>query len=194
MELLNRIALIVTPKRRFLEWVNRLPDAGRPLTIEDAAPLRMVYLAATGDQVPPLTELVEGYWEEIFEDSLVGWTDDESLWPPNRTPHVFQDWFHVDCVRGVGDADPGEPLTIRELARTRCAACDAELDSNAIAVVTFADRSVRRMTVPELDSLYARDIETENADLPLIVFRGCRESCVEQIERDLAAAQTDEQR
>lgn len=37
VELLNRIALIVTPKRRFLEWVNRLPDAGKPLTIEEAA-------------------------------------------------------------------------------------------------------------------------------------------------------------
>ena len=63
MELLNRIALIVTPKRRFLEWVNRLPDAGKPLTLEEAALLRMVYLAATGDRVPPMTELVEAYWE-----------------------------------------------------------------------------------------------------------------------------------
>ena len=191
MELLNRIALIVTPKRRFLEWVNRLPDAGKPLTIEAAALLRMVYLAANGDRMPPMTELVEAYWEEIFEDSLVGWTEDESLWPPNRTPHVFQDWFHVDCIEGVGDVDPDEPLTIRELARTRSAACVAELDANAIAVVAFADRSVRRMTVQELDSLNARDIETEGANLPVIVFRGCRESCAEQIERDLATAQTD---
>lgn len=191
MELLNRIALIVTPKRRFLEWVNRLPDAGKPLTIEEAALLRMVYLAATGDRVPPITELVEAYWEEIFEDSLDGWTEDESLWPPNRTPHVFQDWFHVDSIQGVGDVDPDEPLTIRELAQTRCAACDAELDASAIAVVAFADRSVRRMTVQELDSLNARDIETEDADLPVIVFRGCRESCAEQIERDLATAQND---
>ena len=191
MDLLNRIALIVTPKRRFLEWVNRLPDAGKPLTLEEAALLRMVYLAATGDRVPPMTELVEAYWEEIFEDSLVGWTEDESLWPPNRTPHVFQDWFHVDCIEGVGDVDPDEPLTIRELARTRCAACDAELGANAIAVVAFADRSVRRMTVQELDSLNARDIEAEGANLPVIVFRGCRESCAEQIERDLATAQTD---
>ena len=192
MELLNRIALIVTPKRRFLEWVNRLPDAGKPLTIEEAASLRMVYLAATGDRVPPLTDLVEGYWEDVFEDSLNGWTNDESLWPPNRTPHVFQDWFHIDCIQGVGDTDPDEPLTIRELARRRCAACDNELDSNAIAVVAFADRSVRRMTVQELDSLDARDIDTENANLPVMVFRGCRESCADQIERDLAAADTNE--
>ena len=34
MDLLNRIAVIVTPKRRFLEWINRLPDAGKPLSID----------------------------------------------------------------------------------------------------------------------------------------------------------------
>ena len=96
VELLYRIALVVTPQRRFLEWVNRLPDAGKPLTIEDAASLRMVYLAALGDEVPPLAEVIEIYWEEMFEESLDGWTNDEALWPTNRTAHVFRDWLHVD--------------------------------------------------------------------------------------------------
>jgi hypothetical protein len=193
VELLNRIALVVTPKRRFLEWVNRLPDAGKPLTIEEAASLRMVYLAVPpGDRLPPLRELIEVYWQEIFEDSLDGWTDDESLWPSNRTPHVFQDWFHFDYIDGVGDADPGEPLTIRELARTRCAACDAELDSAAIAVVAFADRSVRRMTVQQLDTLNEREIGTDDENPLRLVFRCCQESCAEQIEKGLAEAHADD--
>ena len=153
MELFNRAAVIVTPKRRFLEWINRLPNAGKPLTIEEAASLRMVYLAATGDDTPEVSEIIDIYFEEIFEESLYGWTHDESLWPPNRTAHVFRDWFHVDCIDSVVDADPSEPLTIHELARTRCAACEAELNSGAIAVVTFSDRRVGRMTVQELDGL-----------------------------------------
>ena len=188
MELLNRIALIVTPKRRFLEWVNRLPDAGKPLTIEEAASLRMVYLAATGDRVPPLTELVEGYWEEIFEDSLDGWTNDESLWPPNRTPHVFRDWFHVDCIEGVADAEPDEPVTVYELARTRCAVCESDLDSEAIAVLSFADDSVRRMTVQELDALYASVTGEDDASLPVMAIRCCREECATRMETSLAEA------
>jgi hypothetical protein len=65
MELLNRTAVIVRPKRRFLEWINRLPDAGKPLTIEEAASLRMVYLAATGDRTPDVSEIIDIYWEEI---------------------------------------------------------------------------------------------------------------------------------
>lgn len=41
MEMVDRVALIVTPKRRFIDWVNRLPDAGRPLTIDEAKSLRL---------------------------------------------------------------------------------------------------------------------------------------------------------
>jgi hypothetical protein len=192
VELLNRIALIVTPKRRFLEWVNRLPDANKPLTIDDAPSLRMVCLAATGDHVPPLTELIETYWEEIFEDSLDEWTTDESLWPANRTPHVFRDWFHVDCIEGVTDADPGEPVTIYELARTRCAMCDSDLDSEAIAVVSFADRSMKRMSVQELDALDERETGPDDPGRPLMVFRCCRELCAKRIEETLTSAPSEE--
>jgi len=192
VELLNRTAVIVTPKRRFLEWINRLPDAGKPLTIEEAASLRMVYLAATGDETPEVSEIVDIYCEEIFEESLYGWTDDESLWPPNRTAHVFRDWFHVDCIDGVADADPSEPLTIRELARTRCSACEAKLDSHAIAVVTFSDRRVGRMTVQELDALDERDTDTDDANLPVMVFRCCGEPCAKQIEEGVTQARNSE--
>ncbi len=192
MELLNRSALIVTPKRRFLEWANRLPDADKPLTIEDVPSLRMVYLAATGDHEPPVTDLIDVYWEEIFEDSLEGWTTDESLWPANRTAHVFRDWFQVDCIEGVADADPGEPLTIHELARTRCAVCEVDLDSEAIAVVSFADRSVRRITVQELDAIETTATSEDDPSLPQMVFRCCRDECASRIEESLAEAQKGE--
>jgi len=188
VELLNRTAVIVTPKRRFLEWINRLPDAGKPLTIEEATSLRMVYLAATGDGMPEVSEIIDIYYEEIFEDSLYGWTHDESLWPPNRTAHVFRDWFHVDCIDGVADADPGEPVTIHELARTRCAVCEAGLDSEAIAVVSLVDRSVRRMTVQELDAIETSAPAKDDPSLPLLAFRCCCEECASRIEESLAEA------
>jgi hypothetical protein len=192
VELLNRAAPIVTPKRRFVEWVNRLSDAGKPLTIDDLPSLRMVYLVATGDRVPPVTDLIDTYWEEIFEDSLDEWTINEALWPANRRPHVFRDWFHIECIEGVADADPGEPVTIRELARTRCSACEAELGSGAIAVVTFSDRRVGRMTAQELDLLDERNTETDDANLPVMVFRCCGEPCAKQIEEVVTEARNGE--
>ncbi|MGH9257134.1 MAG: hypothetical protein ACRD3C_21450 [Vicinamibacterales bacterium] len=192
MELLNRAALIVTPRRRFLEWVNRLPDCGKPLTIEDAPSLRTVYLAATGDEVPPLADLIEIYWEEIFEESLDDWTHDESLWPVNRTSHVFRDWFQVDCIDGVVDADPDEPVTIHELARTRCTVCEADLTAEAIAIVACADTRVRRMTVQELDALETGATPEDDPARPLMVFRCCREQCAARMEESLSEARNTE--
>lgn len=188
MDWLNRIALVVTPKRRFFDWVNGLPEAGPPLDTEEAASHRMVYLAATGDPMPPLNELIDTYWEEIFEEALEEWVLDESLWPVNRTPHVFRDWFHVDSIDGVADMDPGEPVTIRELARTRCAVCDADLGARTIVVAAFTDRRVRRMTVQEIDAIQEDDAPEDRSDRPLMVFRCCGEECASSMEATLEEA------
>lgn len=192
MEMLNRTALIVTPKRRFLEWANRLPGGGRPITLDELPSLRSVYLAATGDESPPVDDLLETYWEEIFEEWLSGWVRDESLWPVNRTPHLFRDWFHVDSIDGIYDMDPDEPVTVHELARTRCAVCDADLTDEVIAVVTFADRRVGRMTLAELETLEHPGDAAADAERPMIVFRCCSETCAEEAEKSLRSAQ-DEQ-
>ena len=191
MERLNRIALVVTPKRRYLDWVNGLPEAGPPLKTEETASHRMVYLAATGDAMPPLNELIDTYWEEIFEEALEQWVLDESLWPVNRTPHVFRDWFHVESIDGVADMDPDEPITIRELARTRCAACDADLGASAIVVGTFTDDRVRRMTAQELEPLEEDEATGNDSERPLLVFRCCGEACATRMEAALAEANRD---
>jgi hypothetical protein len=188
MEWLNRIALVVTPKRRFFDWVNGLPEAGPPLKTEEAASHRMLYLAATGDAMPPLNELIDTYWEEIFDEALGEWILDESLWPVNRTAHVFRDWFHVESIDGVADMDPGEPVTIRELARTRCASCDADLGNDAIVVCTFTDRRARRMSVQEVHAILDEDAPDGHSDRPLIVLRCCSEECARRMEAALEQA------
>ena len=141
----------------------------------------------------PLGELIDIYWEEIFDDSLDGWTHDESLWPVNRTPHVFRDWFEVDCIDGVADADPDEPVTILELSRTSCAVCGADLAADATAVVSRVDRSLQRMSVREVDAREEADARDEGEThiddqaQPVMVFRCCGESCATKMESALSA-------
>jgi len=187
MELLYRTALVVTPKRRFLEWANGLPGAGEPMMAAELPSLRAIYLGAVGDIPPPLEELIDIYWEEIFEQFLDGWVSDESLWPANRTPHVFRDWFHVEVIETVHDMDPGEPVTIREHEQTRCAVCDSDLTAEAIAVVIFTDRHHRRMTIPELETADSNE-SADDPNRPLMVFRCCREECAREIEAGLEEA------
>jgi hypothetical protein len=113
MILLDRMALIVRPKRRFVDWVNGLGTATPKLTIEEARTNPTVYLVTgVGDQDgrAPLSDIVDAYADEIFESELEGWSSDESAWPQNRSPHTFRQFFDAEMAEIVEDADEDEPL------------------------------------------------------------------------------------
>lgn len=113
MELVNRVALIVRPKRRFAEWVNSLDkDEGPPsFDLDSQRNNPTIYLVSTiGPEVPDLSELVDTYALEIFEAELEGWWTDEAHWPANRNPHIFRDWFDVSLSDLAWDMDETEPI------------------------------------------------------------------------------------
>lgn len=186
MDMLDRVALVVTPKRRFLEWVNTLPEAGSPITIDEAKSLRTVFLAAVGDQVPDLQDLIDTYCEDLFEQCLAAWASDESLWPANRNPHVFRDWCQVECVDDVFDADPSEPLLVSERMLTRCANCEAPLEElgEGVAFVGLGKGGARRLTAEEAGRLEQTEEAGEAGDPAgsTVVLRCCGAECASQLE------------
>lgn len=191
MEPVNRTALVVTPKRRFIEWANQLPDAGEPLRADDLSSLRSAYLIATDDLDPDLQELIDTYWEEIFEAFLHGWVIDESLWPGNRTPHTFRDWFAVEYIESVDDADPREPFTVAEATRTQCAMCGETLDENRVAVA-LAD-TVRRLATDEVDEWERAVAAGEEPPLDAeFILRCCGPACAQRAEETLERVRTEQ--
>jgi hypothetical protein len=113
MEPLNRVALLVRPKRRYKEWADSVADGDDDpmFDLEQPRIASAVYLVAArhGD---PLQDLIDDYAADIFEAELEGWSTDETRWPANRSPHVFRDWFDVTLGEVVVDLDPGEPMEI----------------------------------------------------------------------------------
>jgi hypothetical protein len=191
MEPVNRTTLLVTPKRRFLEWANALEDAGEPLRADELSSLRTAYLVATGDVEPDLQEVIDTYWDEIFDDFLRGWAVDESLWPGNRTPHIFRDWFALEYIGYVADADSEEPFTVAEAAATQCAMCGETLDETRIAVA-LGD-AIRPMTAAEVDEWEraARTGEEPSIDAELIL-RCCGPACAQRAEETLDSVRAEQ--
>lgn len=110
MEAINRLALIVRPKRRFLEWTRKYK---RPKVTDEMLPsLETVYLVEGIVDPPELQEVIDQYAEEIFESMLEQWSADETRWPESRTPHVFRDWFDAHLVDLVCDLDEEAPLSL----------------------------------------------------------------------------------
>lgn len=183
MELLNRVALIVRPKRRYAEWTVTVAvgDDDPDFDLDEARLNPSVYLVAARDD-ENLEDLIDDYSAEIFEAELQSWHTDEAGWPVNRSAHVFRDWFDVTLGPLVHDLDPEEPLDFdtepaeldrEELlaalagdpdAELRCAWCEAAIDADAPVATAFVLGQRTPHETPE-----AIDLEVGGRIVPAVV-------------------------
>ncbi len=109
MELLNRSAVIVKPRRAYLEWARRDDDEGLAESVfEGLRSEPTVYLLPEYEDPSSQQEVLEEFWPDLFEAMLEGWVTDESLWPRNRTFEMFQEWFEIQMSSLVQDLHRGE--------------------------------------------------------------------------------------
>jgi hypothetical protein len=144
MSFLYRHAWFVSRKQPYIDWANSLDNGEAMLDQQLARRERTVYLASETDGEPELEELLKDDWEDIFEQELAAWCQDEERWPSVRTRELFDAWFDVELCASVYDLDPDEPLTQREVdaielteALTTCASCGIDVDEGAGRYVGF---------------------------------------------------------
>lgn len=127
MEPINRFALVVRPKRRYLEWANSLRKAGEGrLTVEELAGFQEVYLLDASEPDLQREAIIDRYADEIWDQQLSAWASEEADWPPNRTPHTLRDWFELLFVDMVFDADPEIDWSETEPFESEAEAAQAE--------------------------------------------------------------------
>lgn len=111
--MVNRAALIITPKQPYADWANQLPDRSDtekqcPHTAESMKDEPDVYLIPE----PPSDNncaYVNKNWAELFEIQLEGWSLNPDWWPADRTKKMFYEWFNVTVSSLVLDLSD-EPL------------------------------------------------------------------------------------
>jgi hypothetical protein len=149
MSFLYRFGITITRKQPYLEWANSFAD-GPQLTRELAEAGRTVYLAPESTDEPDREQLLEEFWQHIFEEELSAWMTEADDWPKPLTREMFDSWFDAEVSASVYDLTPDEPLTqtdveVLELdgAMHRCAWCNAEVEDHEGRFVAFklADRT-----------------------------------------------------
>ncbi len=111
MGTLNRSAVIVRPKRRFLEWTKQDDTTGvAEAVFESLRRQPHVYLLPTYDDPTSQNEVLEDFWPAVFEAMLDRWVTDETLWPKDRTFQMFRTWFEIQIGSAVEDHYVDEPL------------------------------------------------------------------------------------
>ena len=106
MRVVNRTAISLIGEAPFVEWsLANDADANKgALTVARAKPYGTVILLPEFELEEDIQEWVEENAPWLFEMQLESWTDDESLWPPDRDLKMFREWFRVEIHSVVVDA------------------------------------------------------------------------------------------
>lgn len=93
MDTLNRSALVVKPRQRFLDWLHTADSTSQGITFLDVTEEPTMYLIPECDTDEDLADVLRELCEEIFEEQLESWYRDTSAWPQDRSYEVFCQWF-----------------------------------------------------------------------------------------------------
>jgi ribosomal protein L24E len=149
MGFIYRTAVSITRKPPYVDWANGSDDDGPELTLDLARRRDTVYLVGSSQLEQTLEEVLTEWWQDIFEEELACWMDDEANWPAARTREMFDAWFDAEISPTVIDLAPDEPLTEEDVefedlavAYHTCAWCERELEKGEgrFSGFTLADR------------------------------------------------------
>lgn len=93
---LNRTVVLLGPKQPFLDWLNDVDPDDEPLTVEDVRDDNEVFLIPQFNDNSDSEKWMEMRWSFLFEHMLMGWIDDEGMWPQDRTLDMFREWFDIE--------------------------------------------------------------------------------------------------
>ena len=95
MAMLNRSAIVVTPKQPFLDWLHGADPTSHDLTLNELAHEPAIYLIPECEAPANVDEVLRRVCEKIFDEQLAGWYNDETTWPRDRGLLVFRQSFSL---------------------------------------------------------------------------------------------------
>ena len=104
MRTVNRSAIVIRPKRPYLEWAFSLEE-NPPDMIEHLQTRISVYLVAEDPAGKSESAPIQNYFQEIFALELEAWDTREEVWPDTSDYRLFQNWFEVEVESVVVDLE-----------------------------------------------------------------------------------------
>jgi len=108
MDTINRSALVVKPKKPFLDWLKFVDKDLQEMTLNDLQNDVPAYLLPDFEKPEDLDKYIKGHFKLFFEEALSSWFTDETIWPKKRDWNTFQEWFDVESHSIVMDLGDGE--------------------------------------------------------------------------------------
>jgi hypothetical protein len=87
---IDRSALVIKPKKPFIDWLNKIDNNQRLTDIVDDTE---IYLLPDFEEPQQMENWIKKNFDLIFCDQLNNWYTDEDIWPQKRTIKLFKEWF-----------------------------------------------------------------------------------------------------
>ena len=110
---LNRTVVLLVARQPFLDWLNSVDSDDEALTIEDLRNDNEVFLIPQYSDNSDSVKWIEKRWSSLFEHMLMGWIEDEHVWPQDRSLDMFREWFDIEIHSMAWDLSD-EPLFVED--------------------------------------------------------------------------------
>ena len=100
---INRSIIIINPKQSFVDWLNSTDPEGKQCVLEDLNSDSNAYLVSEIDDDNDLARELKKHFKKMFENELMVWCLDKTMWPDKVTFSLFTEWFAVEQHSMVAD-------------------------------------------------------------------------------------------
>jgi hypothetical protein len=96
---INRYAVILKPKKPFLDWVSSLDPDGD----NEGCNETNIYLV--DDMIDDFEVWQRKKFDKFFSEILFGWSMNKKDWPQRRSYKMFKEWFDIDVSTAIYDLE-----------------------------------------------------------------------------------------
>lgn len=101
---LERIAAVLKPTQRFLDWIQQLPgDEMDELELSDLREDCTTLLIPAFDSPDEADAYIKEMYADIFANELESWDTDPESWPDEPSFDMFSEWFDIEYHSMVFD-------------------------------------------------------------------------------------------
>lgn len=109
--MINRGAVLLRYREPMVEWVNSshpIEDGDEKISMEELNADRTLYLVDDRD-AEEIEDWISLNFHQLFETELEDWSENEDIWPQDRSIENFLKFFTVECHGLIIDT-VGEPI------------------------------------------------------------------------------------
>lgn len=109
MKLVERDAVVIRARRPFLEWLQSIAEIDTDdLTLKEINQEATILLIPEMENMDEVHTYLRPGKVMLMEQELEDWCPDKEVWPRQRSPKLFDEWFRLEYHSLILDTVEGE--------------------------------------------------------------------------------------